>query len=94
MKLNRNTKKAQDLIERFYNSEIDTLEDCYERCSAAKSKAFYECTKKFSDMDGQRFSIISFNTMSFTCGWLYIAKETGVIMLNVDTYRNTYIIEY
>lgn len=94
MKLNRNTKKAQDLIERFYNSEIDTLEDCYERCSAAKRKAFYECTKKFSDMDGQRFRIISFNTMSFTCGWLYIDKETGVIMLNVETYRNTYTIEY
>lgn len=94
MKLNRNTKKAQDLIERFYNSEIDTLEDCYERCSAAKRKADYECTNKCAAMGGWRFRIISFNTMSFTCGWLYEDKETGVIMLNVETYRNTYTMEY
>lgn len=94
MKLNRNTKKAQDLIERFYNSEIDTLEACYNSCSAAKRKAYYDCLHKCVDMDGWRFRIISFNTMSFTCGWLYEDKETGDIMLNVETYRNTYTIEY
>ena len=94
MKLNRNTKKAQDLIERFYNSDICTLEECYGAFSSAKRKAFYECTNKCAEMDGWRFRIISFNTMSFTCGWLYEDKETGVIMLNVETYRNTYTIEY
>lgn len=94
MKLNRKTKKAQDIIERFYNSEIDTLEDCYGTYSAAKRKAYYECTNKCAEMDGWRFRIISFNTTSFTCGWLYADKETGVIMLNVETYRNTYTIEY
>lgn len=94
MKLNRNTKKAQDLIERFYNSEFETLEECYNSCSYAKRMAYYNCLYKCSDMDGWRFRIISFNTMSFTCGWLYEDKETGVIMLNVETYRNTYTIEY
>ena len=94
MKLNRNTKKAQDLIERFYNSEFDTLEECYNSCSTSKRNAYYECLHKCYDMDGWRFRIISFNTMSFTCGWLYEDKETGVIMLNVETYRNTYTIEY
>lgn len=94
MTLNRNTKKAQDLIARFYNSVFDTLEECYNSCSAAKRNAYYECLHKCVDMDGWRFRIISFNTMSFTCGWLYEDKETGVIMLNVETYRNTYTIEY
>ena len=94
MKLNRNTKKAQGLIERFYNSEIDTLEDCYETCSAAKRRAFYWCTKRCGDMDGWRFRIMSYNSQTFTCGWLYEDKETGVIMLNVETYHNTYTIEY
>lgn len=94
MKLNRNTKKAQDLIERFYNSEFDTLEDCYKSCSDAKRIAYYYCLYKCSDMGGWGFRIISFNNMSFTCGWLYEDKETGVIMLNVETYRNTYTIEY
>lgn len=94
MKLNRNTKKAQDLIERFYNSETFNLEECYGTFSEAKRKAYYECTNKCAKMDGWRFRIISFNTMSFTCGWLYEDKETGVIMLNVETYRNTYTVEY
>ena len=94
MKLNRNTKKAQDLIERFYNSEIDTLEDCYGTFSAAKRNAYYVCCQKCVEMDGWRFRIISFNSQTFTCGWLYEDKETGVIMLNVETYCNTYTIEY
>lgn len=94
MKLNRNTKKAQGLIESFYNSEIDTLEQCYSSYSTAKRKAYYDCLRKYVDMGGWLFRIISFNTMSFTCGWLYADKETDVIMLNVETYRNTYTIEY
>lgn len=94
MKLNRNTKKAQGLIERFYNSEFDTLEHCYNSCSDAKKTAYYYCLYKCSDMHGWRFRIISFNSQTFTCGWLYEDAETGVIMLNVETYRNTYTIEY
>jgi hypothetical protein len=94
MKLNRNTKKAQGLIASFDNSEFERLEECYNSCSYAKRMAYYNCLCKFSDMDGWRFRIISFNTMSFTCGWLYEDAETGVIILNVETYRNTYTIEY
>lgn len=94
MKLNRNTKKAQYLIERFYNSEFDSLRDCYNSWSYAKRTAYYNCLCKCDDMDGWRFRIISFNSKNFTCAWLYEDKETGVIMLNVETYRNTYTIEY
>lgn len=94
MKLNRNTKKAQDLIYRFSNSAFDKLEDCYNSCSGSKRIAYYNCLYKCSDMDGWRFRIISFNFQTFTCGWLYEDKETGVIMLNVETYRNTYTMEY
>lgn len=94
MKLNRNTKKAQGIIERFCSSNLYNLEYCYESCSKAKRNAYVWCLRKCAEMDGWRFRIISFNTMSFTCGWLYEDKETGVIMLNVETYRNTYTIEY
>lgn len=94
MKLNRNTKKAQVFIERFYTSEIDTLKGCYQSCSRAKREAFYKCTNKCASMGGWRFRIISFNNMWFTCGWLYVDKEKDVIMLNVETYCNTYTIEY
>ena len=94
MKLNKNTKKAQDLVERFYNSVFDTLEECYNSFSAAKRNAYYECLRKCVDMDGWRFRIISFNAMFFTCGWLYRDEETGDIILNVETYRNNYQVKY
>lgn len=94
MKLNRNTKKAQDLIERFYNSELDTLEDCYASYSTAKRKAYYDCLRKYVDMGGWRFRIISFNSQTFTCAWLYRDEETGDIILNVETYRNNYQVKY
>lgn len=94
MKLNRNTKKAQDLIERFFISEYDTLEDCYKSCSPAKRRAYFHCTAKCAGMDGWRFRIMSYNSHTFTCGWLYIDKETDILMLNVETYCNTYTIEY
>ena len=94
MKLNRNTKKAQYFIDSFNNSVFETLDECYNSCSAAKRNAYYYCLYKCSDMGGWRFRIISFNNTAFTCGWLYEDKETGVIMLNVETYCNTYIMEY
>lgn len=94
MKLNRNTKKAQEIINRFNNSELFRLSDCYKSYSENKHRAYRVCVERFYKMGGYGFRIISFNTMSFTCGWLYEDKETGVIMLNVETYRNTYTIEY
>lgn len=94
MKLNRNTKKAQAIIEQFNNSVFLSLEDCYISCSADKTLAFSWCIDKCASMGGWRFRIISFNIYAFSCGWLYQDKETGEIMLNVETYRNTYTIEY
>ena len=94
MKLNRNTKKAKYIINRFNASCFDTLEECYKSYSKHKFRAFQACVTKSFEMDGWRFRIMSYNSQTFTCGWLYEDKETGVIMLNVETYRNTYTIEY
>lgn len=94
MKLNRNTKKAQDLIERFNHSTFDRLNECYKTYSKNKFSAYQSCVIKCFDMRGWGFRIISFNSQVFTCAWLYEDKETGVLMLNVETYRNTYTIEY
>lgn len=94
MKLNRNTKKAQDLIERFNHSTFDRLNECYKTYSENKFRAYQSCVTKCFDMRGWGFRIISFNSQTFTCAWLYEDKETCVLMLNVETYCNTYTIEY
>lgn len=94
MKLNRNTKKARGLVREYERSCNYGLNQCYVSYSYAKAVAEEHCREKMLDMGGYGFKILSFNSQAFTCGWLYADKETGVVMLNVETYRNTYTIEY
>lgn len=94
MKLNRNTKKARALVQDYERSYNYGLNQCYASYSYAKAFAEVRCREKMLDMGGHGFKILSFNSQTFTCGWLYEDKETGVIMLNVETYRNTYTMEY
>ena len=94
MKLNRNTKKARGLVQEYERSCNYGLNQCYASYSYAKAVAEVHCREKMLDMGGYGFKILAFNSQAFTCGWLYEDKETGVIMLNVETYRNTYTIEY
>ena len=94
MKLNRNTKKARGLVQEYERSCNYGLNQCYSSYSYANAFAEVLCREKMFDMGGYGFKILSFNSQAFTCGWLYEDKETGVIMLNVETDRNTYTIEY
>ena len=94
MKLNRNTKKARGFVQEYERSYNYGLNQCYASYSLAKDIAEVSCRQKMLDMGGYGFKILSFNSQTFTCGWLYVDTETGVIMLNVETYRNTYTMEY
>ena len=94
MKLNRNTKKARGLVQEYERSNKYGVHQCYTSYSDAKAVAEAWCLEKMHDMGGYGFKILAFNSQTFTCGWLYVDKETGVIMLNVETYRNTYTMEY
>lgn len=94
MKLNRNTKKAKYFRERYECSYNSSLNMCYKNCSQAKAVAEGRCREKMMIMDGWGFNIFSFNSTTFTCGWLYEDKETGVTMLNVETAYNSYQMEF
>ena len=94
MKLNRNTKKAQGFVHEYVRTNRVGLNECYNSYSYAKGVAEVRCREKMFDMDGYGFKILSFNCMTFTCGWLFEDKETGVIMLNVETAYNSYQMEF
>lgn len=94
MRLNRNTEKALNFRERYYWSRECTLADCYLNFSKAKAIAEECCREKMLDMAGYGFKILSFNSQTFTCGWLFKDTETGVVMLNVETAYNSYQMEY
>lgn len=94
MKLNRNTKKAQGFIDSYRYSCNYTLTDCYESYSYHKWMAEDSCRDRMYNMNGWGFKIMSYNSQTFTCGWLYQDKVTGTVMLNVETAYNCYQIEY
>lgn len=94
MKLNRNTKKANVFIDAYTRKYHPSLDDCYKTCSQAKALAEGRCREKMAQMDGWGFNIFSYNCMTFTCGWLFEDKETGVTMLNVETAYNSYQMEF
>lgn len=93
MKLNRNTKKAQQFIDPYSRVLNPTLAYCYKSYSQAKARAEEACNEKMLQMGGWGFNIFSFNSMTFTCGWLYEDKEREVTMLNVETRYNSYQME-
>ncbi len=94
MKLNKGTKKAKYFRERYECYYHNSLSDCYNSYSYAKAVAEVRCRDKMTSMNGWGFNIFSFNSMTFTCGWLYEDKETGITMLNVETAYNSYQMEF
>lgn len=93
IKLNRKTNKARNFIERYERSQEFTLRDCYINHSFEKARAEARCREKMFDMNGFGFKIMGFNSMAFTCGWLYEDKD-GVLILHVETRANTYEMDY
>ena len=93
MKLN-NTQRAANFRRSYNNSRITCLAQAYKNPSISKQRAYADCIKKMFAMGGYGLRIMGYNTSFFTVGWLYTDPETGVIMLNVETDRNTYTIEY
>ena len=93
MKLN-NTKRAANYRCSYNNARIICLTEAYKNPSISKQRAYADCINKMLKMGGYGFRIMGYNSCFFTAGWLYVDKATGQIMLNVETYGNTYTIEY
>lgn len=84
-KINRNTKKAKQFIEAYINSNIYTLDDCYNSYSKAKSEIFNECENK-ARKDSAVLKIISYNCNFFSAAW---HTSEG---LRIETPANSYLI--
>ena len=90
-KINANTIKGIGFLQSYERSNFKSLRDCYESPSKAKIDAEFYCYNKMVSQVGFGFKILSYNTFSFTCGWL-TESEDGVQTLHVETPNNSYII--
>ena len=87
-------KKARNFISMYeairYPRE---LYDVYKTFSAAKLLAWEYCKAKCSEMNGRNLTILSYNTSKFSAAFEYTHPDTGVLMLHVETYANSYDME-
>ena len=90
-KINVNTIKGTGMLQSYERSKFTSINQCYEKPSKAKIDAEFQCYNKMTRQCGFGFRIMSYNTFSFTCGWL-TENETGLQTLHVETANNSYII--
>lgn len=87
-------KKARSYVNqysRMYNPV--TLDDVYNSYSVAKRHAWEYCQRKCDNMNGRRLTVLSATNMFFTVAFEYTHPNTGVLMLHVETYKNSYDME-
>ena len=85
------TKNLRGYYSRYLMSTDTELSDVYGRYSTNKWKAYQWCKNKMYELNGWGFKIISHTCQAFTVGFLYVDKETGKTMFNVETACNTYV---
>lgn len=92
--LKQGTKKAQAFIDSYNRTIVSYgyryLWNCYNTFSRAKQHAEDWLLNKMVSDGGFGYTVMSYNTFGFTCGYLYPEKDTGALILRVDTPRNTY----
>lgn len=84
---------------RYYVNQYDRiyfplkLDDVYKSYSVAKMNAWEYCKRMCDKMNGRRLTVLSYNSNFFTAAFEYTHPGTGVLMLHVETYANSYDME-
>lgn len=84
---------------RYYINQYDRiytplkLDDVYKSYSIAKLQAWDYCQRMCDKMNGRRLTVLSHNFNFFTAAFEYTHPDTGVLMLHVETYVNSYDME-
>lgn len=87
-------KKARNFVNQYNNVFLPlTLDNVYKTYSTAKRSAWDYCERKCEKMNGHRLTVLSHNLQTFTAAFCYKHPDTGVLMLHVETYANSYDME-
>ena len=86
-------KKARSYVNQYNHTSYRTIHDCYKQPSPRKLLAWGYCMIKCREMNGHGITVLSYNSQFFTVAWCYTHPDTGVLMLHVETYANSYDME-
>lgn len=93
-KLNRDTKKAQALIEAFKRStKGQWLGDVYGTYSAEKYTAWLYCLRLQESLRGSGLTVTSHNCWYFSAAFIYADPDTGEATLAYITASHDYAIK-
>ena len=85
-------KKARSFVNQYNNMWYRSIHDVYKQLSQRKVAAWGHCLRKCGEMNGHNITVLSYNSQTFTAAWYY-TPDTGVLMLHVETYANSYDME-
>lgn len=66
-----NTKTMKNAYERYLNSELSNLWECYGKYSRAKADAMDYCKRLMYELNGHGLRIVSYNCNVFTVGFTF-----------------------
>jgi len=87
-------KTAKAVIDRYNNSIDRSLWQVYGSCSPYKVQAFDDCEQLMYKLDGFDLRIIAHNCMQFSCGFLFVDPNTGVVRFCYCTRDYTRFCDY
>ena len=87
-------KKARSYVNKYERILTPlSLDDVYKSYSAEKLRVWGCCQRICDRMNGRRLTVLSHNSNFFTAAFEYTHPDTGVLMLHVETYANSYDME-
>ncbi|MBQ5475984.1 MAG: hypothetical protein IIT65_15230 [Lachnospiraceae bacterium] len=92
--MTRNEKIAKANINGYEKSTMLNITDAYAKPSTAKQNAFMSCLYDMANNAGWGLKVISYNTFMFTCGYLFVEPETGVVKFKFFTPNHTTVVDY
>lgn len=92
-----NYKKYASLLESYRRAVkmrgYRQVHDCYSKPSAAKDAAENSIWQEMVDRHGYGYTITGYNSMMFSCAYLFPHPEDGNLILCYETPYHTYYID-
>ena len=88
------TKRQQEIIERYNNSNNYSLDDVYNNYSVYKARAELDILNEMASVNGWGYKILGANSCSFSCAYLRQNAEHGQIEIVYHTAQNKKVFDY
>ena len=88
------SKKFERFKRAYKNAKYISVLNAYGNPSQEKIDAEIKCKNKMLEMGGYGYKILSAGSWFFSCGWLVVNQDTGVVELCVETVGNSYRFDY